>query len=454
MASIDPMPSLTTEAQCLGWRLYSGQGSSTQSTCVHNTFSNESFPLDDERVKWLFSSSSCDLRATSEETINKRAESVRRAYESVKECPVETVTATESAVRQFHNWLKASLFERAAQYFTELTGRSTQLKVLDVGAGKGGDLFKWMNLQNASVAVYTAIDLVPSQLSDAMNRYGKVAKRGFDAATFLNGDIRHPDVWNRLRNKKWDGMFSHKDISEAEINEQFADPPVFDIVSLQFVLHYVAETGETLRAVLAKIRHYMHSQSVLIATYPDARMLGYLYRYGSIEKQEKIEHGGSVTVTHPMYRVDYSRDFSIDRAYKFQFGGQQVQGAEEYVIPHRWLAYCAAYNGLECDECVSGSFPRIARRIFASGNSSLWAVSRSLAHKGTFGLQLTTWEDVPRAVLDISVLYFASMFTPSTTRSLKRSLESSKREKDARDYLPHAYKRKKEEKNEYRSLIC
>ena len=123
-------------------------------------------------------------------------------------------------LRKINNWIKSVLISQFCHQ---------KSIVLDIGAGKGGDLNKW-NFQRISELVH--VDHAIGSIQDCQTRYNEgVQKNKFNFKLTLIC----ADAFGRL------------------LSDSFDQNLYFDIVSSQFALHYAFETEERVNAMLKNV---------------------------------------------------------------------------------------------------------------------------------------------------------------------------------------------------------
>jgi mRNA (guanine-N7-)-methyltransferase len=126
----------------------------------------------------------------------------------------------------------------------------TKGKILDLGCGKGGDLQKW---QKARTRLYFGLDIAETSIDQARERASSLrAGSGFTA------------IFNVL------DCFSNP-ISQAFDKEQLEKP--FDVVSMQFCMHYAFESVSKVRMMLENVVRYLRVGGRFIGTIPNASFL-------------------------------------------------------------------------------------------------------------------------------------------------------------------------------------
>ncbi|KAH9483761.1 Aminopeptidase 2, mitochondrial [Psilocybe cubensis] len=230
-------------------------------------------------------------------------------------------------LKAFNNWVKSVLITRFGHPVFEKSSVSGPLagpgrmriargKVLDLGCGKGGDTTKWAK---AHIKEYLGADIAAVSVDQARGR------------------------WESLRGPRFDAMFAALDCFSQPISKAF--PPAklaqpFDVVSMQFCMHYAFETVQKARCMLDNVSRYLRKGGVFIGTIPNADFL--LDRLDEIpEDTDDLSFGNSV------YRITFEDRERPVFGHKYTFFLQDaVENVPEYVV--RWdnFVQMAAEYGL------------------------------------------------------------------------------------------------------------
>ncbi|KAF9792271.1 guanine-N(7)-methyltransferase [Thelephora terrestris] len=212
-----------------------------------------------------FSLSKKRKRSLADERDSKRskdAESIRQHYDARPE--VERALRRESPIiglKNFNNWIKSVLFANFCHPALELSpvvqrprlgakkGSTTRGRVLDMGCGKGGDLNKWAK---AHISEYVGLDVASVSIEQARQRYESFRGPRFDA-TFAACDCYSVSI------------------STALDPGRLSTP--FDVVSLQFCMHYAFETEERARRMLDNVSRWLRSGGIFVGTIPNSGQL-------------------------------------------------------------------------------------------------------------------------------------------------------------------------------------
>lgn len=167
----------------------------------------------------------------------------------------ERVESPIFGLRKFNNWIKSVIIGKFAHKdsytIKSIPNRPHRkgVKVLELGCGKGGDLAKW---QKAGVEELYGFDIAAVSIDQARQRYQETSrKKYFAKLTALD-------------------CFS-VDITTVLQPQELERP--FDVVSLQFCMHYAFETEEKARIMLRNVSAHLIKGGVFIGTIPNPDLL-------------------------------------------------------------------------------------------------------------------------------------------------------------------------------------
>ncbi|BGP53675.1 hypothetical protein JCM8202_003556 [Rhodotorula sphaerocarpa] len=229
----------------------------------------------------------------------------------------DRVARTDSPIiglKRFNNWIKSVLIGR----FGRREGDTTPLvKVLELGCGKGGDLQKW---SKAGTDGYVGIDIATVSVEQARSR------------------------WEEMRGRRFPAEFYTLDCFEESIDQVL--PPAttarpFDVVSMQFCMHYAFETEAKVRTMLENVVQHLRPGGVFIGTIPDARNL--FEHLDAADPENPLIFGNSI------YSVKFdSRENESVYGHRYTFFLQDaVEEVPEYVVYWDNFVSLAAEYGLE-----------------------------------------------------------------------------------------------------------
>ncbi|KAJ8587989.1 guanine-N(7)-methyltransferase [Rhizopogon salebrosus TDB-379] len=223
-------------------------------------------------------------------------------------------------LKNFNNWVKSVLITQfghpalAANLSRPGRGRG---KVLDMGCGKGGDLMKW---SKARIRELLAVDIADVSVDQARAR------------------------WEVLRPPRFDASFAALDcytepLTKAFTPQQLAQP--FDVVSMQFCMHYAFETPQKARCMLRNVSEWLRPGGVFLGTVPNADQL--LARLDQLPPDsEDLSFGNSV------YKIRFEERNSRPLfGHRYYFYLQDaVENVPEYIVDWDNFVEMAAEYGL------------------------------------------------------------------------------------------------------------
>jgi len=219
-------------------------------------------------------------------------------------------------LKNFNNWVKSVLITRFAHPVLAASprnpfssgpgrGRGGTGKVLDMGCGKGGDITKWAK---AKVGELYGVDIASVSVDQARQR------------------------WQQMRGTTFDATFASLDCYTEPLTKAFSPAKLaqpFDIVSMQFCMHYAFETVQKARCMLTNVSRWLRAGGVFIGTIPNAEQL--IEHLDSLPPNtEDLSFGNSV------YQVRFEeRTQKPVFGHKYWFSLQDaVDNVPEYVV--RW----------------------------------------------------------------------------------------------------------------------
>lgn len=194
-------------------------------------------------------------------------------------------------LKRFNNWVKSVLIGKFG---------TRNSKVFDMGGGKGGDLNKWEKL---GVRELVLADIAATSVEQAENRYNERSFR-FRASFFAL------DCFGQT-------------LGEVMPLEVLSPP--FDMVSLQFCMHYGWSSLQNARLVIENVSRYLAQGGVFIGTIPDSDTL---YRRRDALAEDEWEFGNSKY--HVRFEQKEKRKPFGDK-YTF-FLDDAVEDVPEYVV--------------------------------------------------------------------------------------------------------------------------
>lgn len=240
-------------------------------------------------------------------------------------------------LKSFNNWVKSVLITRFAHpalvespaspmEAEPMRGRGAgggtgmlRGRVLDMGCGKGGDLTKW---SKAKVREYVGVDIAAISVDQARLRHAQTRSGPRFAASFFPLDC----YANRLRDGLPPGLLVRP----------------FDVVSMQFCMHYAFESEEKARCMLDNVSAHLRSGGRFIGTIPNAtQLLGHL---DALPKD-----ASELTFGNSVYKIRFeTREQRPLFGFRYWFYLQDaVDDVPEYVVQWDNFVKLAAEYGLK-----------------------------------------------------------------------------------------------------------
>ena len=194
----------------------------------------------------------------------------------------QKVTNLIKKMREFHNWLKSIIiYTYCSPVRKEKGGKIVRQSILDIGCGRGGDILK---IYHARVGEYVGFDVdfegIYSSSDGAISRYnhlkskfpdfGKVTYLQADGGVFLNSEDQSKSLTNISA--------ENKDM----LKKTFYKDRKFDIISSQFVIHYLFGTENSISNLVKNINTFLKKDGYVLLTLFDAELVNKIF-----ESQDK-----------------------------------------------------------------------------------------------------------------------------------------------------------------------
>lgn len=182
----------------------------------------------------------------------------------------QKVTGLIKKMREFHNWIKSIIINTYCSPTShEVGGKIIRQSMLDIGCGRGGDIMK---IYHARIGDYVGIDPdfegIYSATDGAISRYN-----------YLKG--KYPD-FGKITYIQADGSIQFSSIAQAKnipslsnenkdaIDRVFTKNRKFDIISSQFVIHYLFGNAPSINNLVDNINNFLKRDGYIILTLFDA----------------------------------------------------------------------------------------------------------------------------------------------------------------------------------------
>ena len=254
-------------------------------------------------------------------------------------------------MRALNNWIKSVLIGKFVP---------PKAKVLDLACGKGGDIAKWYRHR---IDHYVGVDVARQSLNDAVSRIQSNRRWDLDKIKLAQADLGsidfftdHVDCWDDARG--WHTGTILKDREDR-----------FDIVSMQFSLHYLFGERERTQLLFQTIRDLLRPEGYFIATTvdPNVMLQHHFQNVGRESAEDDLstlpiqffdEKGREACrITMDKNTVERIRESSSDDppyGLRYEFllrdsdeRGEEAVNAPEYLIPNPLLKQLLIENDLE-----------------------------------------------------------------------------------------------------------
>eukprot|EP00906_Rhabdomonas_costata_P020218 RCo029385 len=244
------------------------------------------------------------------------SQAAREHYDRVTE-QARTQGSQNNLFLQFTSNVKSWLMEEYVP--------SHPFTVLDLGCGRGGDLFKW---SKTAASYYCGIDVSPVAIEEARSRHRHFRHKL--PADFFVGDCLGPS-------------FTFPPLPSTSPFPTGCTTPAFDVVSCMFALHYSFRDEATARSVLRTVAAHLRLGGVFLVCTVDAVVLMRRMRAAAPERKCGNSDYQVIFADDPS---TVTREQPFGHMYQF-FLGHHVEGLGEYVVPGETLVELAAECGLE-----------------------------------------------------------------------------------------------------------
>ena len=155
-------------------------------------------------------------------------------------------------LRNYHNKIKETQLKKIVSQLR--SDNNTDIKLLELACGKGQDIHKWkQNKIEHIVGIDKMRDNIENPYNGAQTRYLNMNTKWTNDVTFLVGDcsknIKNLDAFS---NEHYKTMASKKLIG------------TFNLLSIQFAIHYFFENGEKIKMIIENIDEYLETNGYLI----------------------------------------------------------------------------------------------------------------------------------------------------------------------------------------------
>jgi SAM-dependent methyltransferase len=172
-------------------------------------------------------------------------------------------------LRAMNNWVKTTLFRN---WFCPAEGHS-EIAVLELACGKGGDLFKWQKM--GGVYSYVGVDIARNSLDDAVARIRSLRNQSASfTVKFIHADLGRQNMCKDAGLHYWTPSEFGDPWKESREGAPALRPGArFDIASMQFAVHYMFQEETRCNTFFGMVAGLLRPGARFLATTPDADVL-------------------------------------------------------------------------------------------------------------------------------------------------------------------------------------
>lgn len=229
--------------------------------------------------------------------------------------PTDLDTRAKSPIyflRNFNNWTKSVLINEYIKK-VRIDQQNNPISVLDLGAGRGGDILKW---KKANVSRVTFLDLAELSLEECKNRYNNPVRCNFEA------------------------LFIHSDATRDLIRKKIPQTHLLhDMVSSQFCIHYSFESFKQADTFLENVSDSLRYGGYFVGTTTDGNEV-----VSRLKKSESNEFGNE------LYNIKFHQQDKTNFplfGVKFDFQLDSVVECPEFLVNFDALVKLAKRHNLE-----------------------------------------------------------------------------------------------------------
>lgn len=218
-------------------------------------------------------------------------------------------------MRNFNNWLKSVLIGEMVQEVRK--SGAEDLRVLDLGCGKGGDLLKW---KKGRIQHLVCADIASVSVDQCRSRYEDMRRRGH----------RHDPVFS--------AEFITADCTKELLSEHLQEPELqFHVCSCQFVVHYSFESQKQAETLLHNACAQLRPGGFFIGTTPDA-----------YELVKRVEASEALAFGNEVYQVNFDQKGAFPLfGCQYHFNLEGVVNVPEFLVYFPLLEEMARRCGMK-----------------------------------------------------------------------------------------------------------
>jgi hypothetical protein len=183
----------------------------------------------------------------------------------------QKITNLGKNFRNFHGWIKSNLIYTYCSP-NNINGKNIKKDVLDIGIGRGGDIMKYYSARvNECVGLDVVYEDLFGSIDSATTRYqtNKNKYPYFTSFNFIQADARLPLI-SSVQEKRSVNMTPD---NKKQIDTIFNNKKQYDIISIQFSLHYFFDNKNSVDNFVNTVKTYLKTNGYLLCTLFDSSLV-------------------------------------------------------------------------------------------------------------------------------------------------------------------------------------
>jgi SAM-dependent methyltransferase len=225
----------------------------------------------------------------------------------------QLVTNMAKTLRAFHNWIKSNIYYLycAPKYLQN--GKQIYFDVLEIGAGRGGDIMKLYHARVKSAVLTDENDAgLFSGADSALSRYNSFKKKypRFPPISFVIADgglkFNYEDQKTKQSMTDMNVRLLKSIFGE---NSKSREHKTFDVFSCQFMIHYLFKSEMTFNNFCDNVNKYLKSGGYILITTFDGDLLEEEFKKSSGRiYQEHIDETGAKILLFDIVKKYVTKD--------------------------------------------------------------------------------------------------------------------------------------------------
>jgi SAM-dependent methyltransferase len=205
-----------------------------------------------------------DTYAAMQKQLASRIDTKIISSERAQDTYYQKITNLGKSFRNFHGWIKSNMIYTYCSP-NNINGKNIKKNVLDIGIGRGGDIMKYYSARvNECVGLDVVYEDLFGSIDSATTRYqtNKTKYPYFTNFKFIQADARLPLV-SSIQEKRLVNMTPE---NKKLIDSVFNNKNQFDIISIQFSLHYFFDNINSVDNFINTVKTCLKTDGYLLCT--------------------------------------------------------------------------------------------------------------------------------------------------------------------------------------------